>query len=448
MRADITEFGAVADGTTLNTAPIQRTIDACAETGGGTVVVPPGRFLTGTLQLRSFVTLWLEPGSVLLGSTRMEDYRESGFVHPDNHFSQGEGGRSIALVFASEAEEVAIGGRGTIDFQSDAFFDFTRIKPISGVDEASLSPVQRAEASVPKITGPTQPVFFNACRRVAISGVTLRKSPSLTINLNRCADVRIHHITIDDDPRVPISDGIHICASQDIVITDSVFICGDDCVALTGVTDWDGITERVVISNCTMRSSSAGVRVGYLAGKIRDVVISNLTIYDSSRGFTIFAGDNGWVENVSIQNIVMHTRIHAGDWWGKGEPLVVFAPKSNGRIEHVRVSGVTATADNGIAIIGDRGNVRDIALDNWTLELKRGPNHALFGGTVDLQPVEMRALPAGRAPWLYTVEAVGIRATNVRYRPANDAGAPLPAEAIHVESTEVCEHEVQALPNG
>lgn len=446
MRVTITDYGAVADGSTLNTDAIQKAIDACSEAGGGTVFLPPGRFMSGTVQLRSRVGLELEAGAVLVGSPNVEDYRESGFVHVDNHFSQLEGGQSTSLIYASDAEDISIRGDGTIDFSSDAFFDFTQIKPISGVDEAQLTAEQRNQAAVRKLDGPTQPIFFNECRRVEVSGVRLINAPSLTININSCLDVKIHHITIDDGLRVPISDGIHICGSTDVIISESVFTCGDDCVAITGVTNWNDVSERIIITNCTMNSSSAGVRIGYLAGKIRDVIISNLTIFNSSRGFTIFAGDDGFVENVSIQNIVMHTRILAGDWWGKGEPLVIFAPNCSGHIENVRVCGVTARAEQGVVIFGDRKNVREIVLDDWSLVMSRGPNFDLFGGVLDMQPAAMVPAPAGKAPWLYVNEAGGVRVTNVRFRaPTDSGGKTVPAEAIYENAQIALERDVVQL---
>jgi polygalacturonase len=442
MRVTITDAGAIPDGSTLNTQAIQSAINACAEAGGGTVVVPPGRFVSGTLQLRSRVGLELEAGSVLVGSPNVKDYRESGFVHVNNHFSQSEGAQSTSLIYASGEEEVSIRGAGTIDFSSDAFFDFSQIKPIMGVDEAQLSEEQRNQAAVRKLEGPTQPIFLNECRRVEVSGVRLINAPSLTININSCSDVKVHHITIDDGLRVPISDGIHICGSSDVIISESVFTCGDDCVAITGVTNWNDVSERIIISNCTMNSSSAGVRIGYLAGKIRDVVISNLTIYNTSRGFTVFAGDEGFVENVSIQNIVMHTRVLAGDWWGKGEPLVIFAPECNGHIENVRVRGVTARSEQGAVIYGDRNNVREIVLDDWSIELSRGPNFELFGGVIDLQPAAMVPAPAGRAPWLYVTEAAGVRVTNVRFRAPIENGIKIPAQAMYENAEITVERDV------
>ena len=112
MTAVITDYGAVSDGTTLNTTAIQHAVDRCADSGGGTVEVPPGRYLSGTVELRSRVTLYLHPGAVLIGSPRREDYSETGFVHVNNHFSEGEGGKSLSLIYADGAEDVSIAGKG------------------------------------------------------------------------------------------------------------------------------------------------------------------------------------------------------------------------------------------------------------------------------------------------------------------------------------------------
>lgn len=443
MQLSITEFGAAPGTRTPATQAIQEAIDECARAGGGQVIVPAGRFLTGTIQLRSFVDLMLENGAVLVASTDLRDYRDSGFEHVDNHFSQGEGGRSTSLIYALGEQSVGVHGSGAIDLSGDAFFDFSKVKPIAGVDESRLSPTQLLETSVPKTVGPTQPIFFSNCKQVTISGVRILDSPSLTINLNACSDVRIHHISILDNPRVPISDGIHICASRDVLISDCVFVCGDDCVAITGVTNWNDVSERIHISNCSMRSSSAGVRIGYRAGKIRDVVISNLSIHDSSRGFAVFVGDGGFVENVSIQNVVMHTRIIAGDWWGKGEPLAIFAPNCSGHIRHIRVKGLIARCENGAFIIGDRKNVSDVVLDDWAIELARGPNHELFGDVMDLQPVGMLPIKAGTAPWLTVRDAAGIRISNIAYRAAHAPAGKLAAAAVYDDADVVAERDVR-----
>lgn len=102
---DVTDFGAVPDGETLCTEALQKTIDACAEAGGGQVYVPPGVYLTGTLALKDHVTLYLEAGATLLGSARIEDYNPK------------------SVIMAQGARTVGIAGRGTIDGQGQAFWE-------------------------------------------------------------------------------------------------------------------------------------------------------------------------------------------------------------------------------------------------------------------------------------------------------------------------------------
>ena len=121
----ITKYGAVADGKTLATVAIQKAIDACNGAGGGTVDVPPGTFLTGTISLKSNVELHLESGAVLLGSPNINDYRTYSLPkYPEygtNHYG---------ILYTEEAENVAITGLGTIDGNGPAYFDVTRAKKI------------------------------------------------------------------------------------------------------------------------------------------------------------------------------------------------------------------------------------------------------------------------------------------------------------------------------
>ena len=108
----ITEFGAVGDGVTLNTQAIQSAVDSCAASGGGTVVVPPGVFLTGTVFLKSRITLQLEAGAVLKGSPRITDYCADD-AYPQNWPCAKEGWRGAHLLVAVNCEDVTVTGPGT-----------------------------------------------------------------------------------------------------------------------------------------------------------------------------------------------------------------------------------------------------------------------------------------------------------------------------------------------
>lgn len=411
MKIQITDYQAIGDGVTVNTSNIQRAIDACAAGGGGTVIVPPGLFMTGSLKIRSRVTLEIGPGGMLLGSPDLADYPPIPFYH--NEFKE-----TRSLLWAIGETDIRVTGDGAIDFNHPAFMDMDTpaVQGLNGDKAAFYDERQLQETTVTAKPRPNQPVFFHDCKRVVIENVRFQRSPCWTLTFSDSDDIKIRGITIDNHLRVPNCDGVHISASRNVLITGSVFRCGDDCVAVTCITDWDRLSENIIVTDCTMVSRSAGVRVGHLASKVRNVVLSNLVISDSNRGVGIFAGDGGQVENVQASNLIIRTRLFAGSWWGSGEPLVISAAGSSGRIENVRISQVAAFSESGIVLAG--AGVTAIALRDWDLQLSHGENRPLLGNWVDLQPAESRPLEKGTAPWLYATDVDGLDLQNVRPRRA------------------------------
>jgi len=409
----------------MNTSSIQQAIDACAAGGGGTVIVPPGTFLTGSLQIRSRVTLEIGPGGILLGSPDLTDYPPIPFYH--NEFKE-----TRSLLWAIGEADIRLTGDGIMDFNHPAFMDMDTpaVQGLNADKAPFYNQRQLQETTVTARPRPNQPVFFHDCKRVVIENVRLQRSPCWTLTFSCCDDIKIRGITIDNHLRVPNSDGVHITASRNVLITGSVFSCGDDCVAVTCITDWERPSENIIVTDCTMISRSAGVRVGYLSSKVRNVVLNNLVISDSNRGVGIFAGDGGWVENVQASNLIIRTRLFAGSWWGSGEPLVVAATGSAGRIENVRISLVTALSESGIVLVGMGDNMKRVALRDWDLQLSHGENRPLLGNWVDLQPAESRPLEKGSAPWLYAADVGGLDLQNVRPRRAPDETTGLVIDPI------------------
>ena len=377
----VTDYGAVGDGKTLNTAYIQAAIDACAAHGGGTVVFPKGVYRSGTVRLRGGITYWFERGSVLRGSGDMADYTHNGFYHPELV-------QTISLLWAIGEEGIRLTGEGKIDFSAREFFAGAEMATIEGIDCQQLTPEQCAEAVVEIRPRPTQPVFFDSCRDVELDSITLLDSPCWTVSFSRCERVRVHHITVQNSLVIPNCDGVHFSCCRDVLVSDSSFSCGDDCVAVTGITaqNESDCSERIIISRCHMRSRSAAVRLGHLDSKIRDVIVSDLVITDSNRGFAIFSGDNGCVEDVLISRVIMQTRIVAGAWWGKGEAAVICAEGGNGCIRRVTLSQIRAQCEGGILLASTDTNVRDILLQDIELRIRAGRNYPLFGGDLDFRP--------------------------------------------------------------
>jgi polygalacturonase len=407
----VTEYGATGDGKTLDTGAIQAAIDACARQGGGTVSLPAGTYLSGTLELKSCIVLRIEPGAVLRGSGELKDYRDNGFKH-------NEMGETTSLLYAIDQNDIRITGGGVIDLNDQPFMHWDQPRPaLPPAEAAQLGERQWKECVVQPAKRPSQPVFFQNCRRLRLDDITVRNAPCWTISINSSRDIRIDHLLIDNNPVVPNNDGIHFCSSQDIVVSDCIIRAGDDCLAFTGITNWDGICERIVVTNCSLSAKSAGVRLGHLASKIRNAVFSNLVISDSNRGFAIQAGDGGWVENIQVSNVIIDTRIICGEWWGKGEPLLI-ATSGSGRISGVSFSHIRAHSDNSIVVVGSQYSVSNIALQDWDLTLRYGLNRPLYGRFIDVQPAPTRpALDAEkRIPWLYAMEVRELLAQDIRFR--------------------------------
>lgn len=117
--------------------------------------------------------------------------------------------------------------------------------------------------------------------------------------------------------RVPNSDGIHLCSCENAIITDSFFTCGDDCVAISGITNWDKPCENIIVSNCIMQTRSAAVRMGHLDSKVKNVIASNLTILNSNRGIAIFANGKTGMSNQSqfqmLSSQQKYLLVHGGE---------------------------------------------------------------------------------------------------------------------------------------
>lgn len=405
---NIRDFGARPE-LDLNTRAIQSAIDSCHEVGGGVVLIPAGRFSTGSLQLKSCVTLELDSGAVLVGSSDLSDYPAIGFHH--NEFVE-----TRSLLWAMDAENILLRGAGTIDFNHHAFMEMNT-PSLCGPDGDIfhlLPPGAREEAVVVAKARPTQPMFFHDCKRLQIENILLQNSPCWTICLSACDGVQVRGISVQNDLRVPNCDGVNISSSRNVIITGCNFHCADDCVAITGITDWDRPAENIVINSCTMVSRSAAVRIGHLASKARNVVVGDLILSDGNRGICIFSGSGGWVENVRIHDVLMKTRMFPGFWWGKGEPLCICATHDDAHIEGVSMGHIRASSESGIIIAGKCKNVRDIRLTDWNLRLHPGRYRPTMGQWLDLQPGECPRIGEKRIPWLYQHQAEDVHLNDIR----------------------------------
>ncbi len=430
MRRSITEFGAKAEPDRLDTEAIQKALDACAEAGGGTVDVPPGVFRSGTLTMRSHTTLNLEPGATLLGPGSIDGYRPIPFawdLYP----------HTLSFINAMGERDVRITGSGSIDLNGRAFADRENIQ--TGLPEDKrhlLTPEQLKSCHYtmpPRERRPNRLIFFHDCEDVEVSGVEILDSPTWALVFSRCRNIRVAGARVRNDLRIPNSDGIHCCGCENVLISECFVEGGDDCVALTGIAEPSAVTRRVIIESCVFRSASAALRIGFQAGKIEDVIARGLTIHDSNRAVLVCAGAGGYVRNVLVSDLIARTRIYPGPWWGKGEPLLVCAGDStSSSIEGVAVRNVRAFAENGIVVYGKDGNIRDLTLADWNMELSYGAARPLYGSYLDLSPEPCVPMPdaATRIPWLVARGVVGLKSSGVEISRSSSDARPFSTERL------------------
>lgn len=392
-----------------NTSEIQNAIDKCSLKGGGIVEIPEGEYICGTIELKSNVTVELTPGSCLKASSNLDDYRTVDYYHEEFHEFK-------SFIFALGANNIAITGKGTIDLNDEAFMNFDKYRAFD-IQLDRLSAEQLNEAVCLEKDRPSQPIFIQNCQTVDITEVKVINAPCWTISISESSNIKIDKISVINKIRVPNSDGIHISACKDVIISNSHFVCGDDCIALTCITNPNKINERITITNCNMQSCSSAIRIGHESGKVRNVTISNIVIHDSNRGFSIFSGKDGFVENVAITNIICDTRIYAGAWWGKGEPVVICAYQQ-GSIRKVVFSNIIIKCENGINMKSFDSCISSIYLRDINIEIGRGHNFELFGHCMDFLPALFEELPENIQPYLYSegindLNIENIKATNL-----------------------------------
>jgi polygalacturonase len=377
-KIDVRSFGAVGDGVTLDTLAIQRAIDSLEK--GDTLVFSDGSFVTGTLALKSDITILIEDNAEICGSRNFAHYRDCGFYH--NEMIQ-----TVSLIYALNCENITFCGKGKIQLSGDAFMKFNTYHHLPDeIDPATMTKDYTVQTVVAAKERPTQPIFFDSCKHVHMEGIFVCNAPCWGLVFSNCEDVTLEDLYVDNHARIPNNDGVHFSASKDIVVKNCTFLCGDDCIAATCITNWNGVCENIEITDCLLSSRSAAIRLGHLSSHVRNVRVNNVKILPSTRAIIIFAGDGGKVEHIEVENLTAETCIHTGDWWGKGEGFVLCAKNSNGEISDITFKNCSFIQENPSIIAGEAGNISNVTLLNCEHTYRKGNAHPYYIGKIDLQP--------------------------------------------------------------
>lgn len=263
----IAELGAKPDGTTDNTAVLQKAIDTCAAEGGGTVLVAGGTFMTYTLYPKSNVRIQIEAGATLKGGPDPLKYPE---FEPSPFWKSERALRfnRRAMFYAVNQRNIAITGKGTIDGSSELFHH-------------EVSPGNWKRNHDQQITG--RNILFVGCKDVELSDILIYHPSGWSMWILDCDRVQIHKIKVETHRLFPNGDGIHLGSCRDVTISDCMIDSEDDALILRAyqeVLNEPKALERVVIANCILRSNRAcAVRVGWTGDyEIRDCSLSNIIV--------------------------------------------------------------------------------------------------------------------------------------------------------------------------
>ncbi len=322
---EITRYGAVGDGVKDSTEAIRAAIAAANKAGGGRVVVPPGRFLTGAIHLKSNVNLHVAAGATLLFDRDPRKYLPV-------VFTRWEGMECMnysPLIYAFEQENIAVSGAGTLDGQAGQQHWWPwkgRRRPASAAggstqDKARNLLVRMTEEGVPpekRVFGDggfLRPNFIQPYRskNVLIEGVEILNSPMWEIHPCLCRNVTVRGVRISSHG--PNNDGCNPESSVDVLIKDCVFDTGDDCIAIKSGRNNDGrrvgmAVENIVIQGCQMKDGHGGVTIGSeISGSARNIFAEDCRMdsprLDRALRLKTNSVRGGVIENIYMRNVTV-----------------------------------------------------------------------------------------------------------------------------------------------
>jgi polygalacturonase len=428
---NVRDFKAVGDGKAKDSPAIQKAIDSASTAGGGTVLVPNGVYLCGTVQLRDNVTLHLAEGATLLGSTQAADYQDVSV--------SGLERAPLALVLAHKARNVAITGRGKINGQGGSFPH--------------------------KDNAPGRPfgIKFIECQDVLIADVRVEDAAAWVIHLLSCERAVVRGVRVWSHVNYN-NDGLDIDCCRDVAVSQCHFDCQDDAICLKSSVD--RVCENIVISDCIASSHCNLIKMGTgSVGGFRNITITNCVLlaprYSKKvngadrgiGGINLELVDGGVMDRIAISNIAMD---------GITLPLFIRLGSRKRKenqppstLSNVVISDVVATnmGPIGSSITGLPGqNVENVLLSNLQFTYEGG------GTAADAQrpvPERDKAYPEG---WMFgTLPAWGLYCRHVRGLKLNNVKLMLAAadarhavvfddvEALDIEGLD-CAYSAGAAP--
>lgn len=335
----ITDFGAVGDGQTKNTAAIAAAIEQVAKKGGGKVIIPRGIWLTGPITLKSNINLHTEAGALIRFSPDFDDY-----PIVDTYFEGLSTFRCASPINGRDLENIAITGDGVFDGSGDAW-RFVKKSKMTGsqwknlvasggvLNEKgdiwypsanSMKGAEISDSNVPRFKTKEEheavrdflrPVLLSLinCKGVLLDGPTFQNSPAWCLHPFQCENIIIRNIAVRNPWYSQNGDGLDLESCKNALIYNATFDVGDDAICIKSGKDAEGRergapTENVIVRNCTVYHGHGGFTVGSeMSGGVKNIQVAQCNFMGTDVGlrFKSTRGRGGTVQNIFISDILM-----------------------------------------------------------------------------------------------------------------------------------------------
>ena len=352
---NVLDYGVIGDGKTLNTKAIQNALDKASEVGGS-VYFPAGKYISGTIFIKSNTIVEFSPQAFLLGSPNIEDYTEMTWGHNKDR-------QPYHLIVIQNAENVKITGLGTIDGQGENFWKEENAKNPDGsfVVPRWIMAKDKKVSPLIEITG---------SKNIIVEEVTIKTGGGWNLHIHDCDLVKVDKANIINNLYSPNSDGIDITGSFDVTVSNCYIKTCDDAVCLKTVPD-SRECRRVTVTNCLIETLCVGLKLGCNESfkDMSDVTFSNCVVNKSSRAVGLYVREGAVYDNILISNIVSNTNA----------PLIFNRPiqvmveqrdstSKKGGIRNLSISNFTSTSEGRILLTAQEGTfienvtLRDVSL--------------------------------------------------------------------------------------
>jgi polygalacturonase len=337
---NIIDFGAAGDGITDNTKIFREVIDSCFNTGGGTIIVPAGIWITGPIILKSNINLHLERGALIQFTKDFDDYP----LVETTYEGQGQY-RCISPIYGRNLNNIAITGEGVIDGAGEAWRPVKKSKLTSSqwldlvtsggvVDKTGNTwwPSEQAMNGASELERLSRkgkltkkdyiavrdflrPVMISlvSCKNILLDGVTFQNSPAWNIHPLMCSNLIVREVNVRNPWYSQNGDGIDIESCRDVILYNSSFDVGDDAICIKSGKDEFGRkrgipTENLIVTDCIVYHGHGGFTIGSeMSGGVKNIKVNNCDFIGTDVGlrFKSTRGRGGVVENIFISNIYM-----------------------------------------------------------------------------------------------------------------------------------------------